>query len=716
MKFEGQSIRCSILENQIAELQFDLKNESVNKFDSLTLKELREAVQQLKKTPNVQGLILTSAKDVFIVGADVTEFLGHFKKSEAELAGWLKEINSTFSEIEDLPYPSVSAIQGFALGGGFEVTLATHYRVMAADTKVGFPETKLGIFPGWGGTVRFSRLCGADNAIEWIAAGEQQKAEAALKIGAVDAVVPKENVRATALDILNKAIQGKLDWKKRREEKVSPLLLNPTESMMVFEGAKGFVLAQAGPNYPAPIAAIEVMQKGAGLTRDAALEIEGQAFAKVARTPVAESLVSVFLSDQYVKKTSKKLSKAAQPIEMAAVLGAGIMGGGIAYQSASKGVPIFMKDIAPKSIDLGLKEAVKLLEKQVSRKKMTPAKMGATLARIRPTLSYGDFKSVDFVVEAVVENEKVKKSVLAETESLLKEGAILASNTSTISISRLAEGLRHPENFCGMHFFNPVHRMPLVEIIRGKKTGEKAIATAVAYASAMGKTPVVVNDCPGFLVNRVLFPYFAGFLKLVNDGVDFQKIDRVMEKFGWPMGPAYLLDVVGIDTGYHANSVMAQEFPDRMASTEKNALDLMFEKKRFGQKNGVGFYIYKPDPKGPPKKEVDPEVQGLLQPLMKKQLNSTITDQEIIDRMMLPMILECSRCLEENIVGTPAEVDLSLVYGLGFPPFRGGALKYADRVGIANLCKTAESFSSLGKLYQPTEKMLALAKSGKTFY
>jgi 3-hydroxyacyl-CoA dehydrogenase/enoyl-CoA hydratase/3-hydroxybutyryl-CoA epimerase/enoyl-CoA isomerase len=719
MKYEGQAIHCSILDGNIAELNFNLKDDSVNKFNALTLKELREVVNQLKADSSIQGLLLTSGKDCFIVGADITEFLGYFKKSEAELTTWVKQVTDIFSDLEDLNFPSVSAINGFALGGGFEVVLATSYRVMAADTKVGLPETKLGIYPGWGGTVRLSRLTGADNAIEWIASGEQWSAEAALKIGAVDSVVPTAQVRQVALDLLKAAMSGKLDWKARRTEKTSPLKLNQIEATLVFEGAKAFVGAKAGPNSPAPITAIEAMQKGASKNRDEALAIEAAGFVKVARTEVAHSLVSLFLGDQYLKKNSKKLAKTGRPLENAAVLGAGIMGGGIAYQSASRGVPIFMKDIAPKSLDLGMGEAVKLLDKLVSRKKMTTGKMGEVIAKIHPTLSYGDFKSVDFVVEAVVENEKVKKSVLSEVESVGKEGAILASNTSTISITRLAEGLKHPENFCGMHFFNPVHKMPLVEVIRGKKSSEVAIATAVDYALKMGKTPIVVNDCPGFLVNRVLFPYFAGFMKLVEEGVDFQRIDKVMEKFGWPMGPAYLLDVVGIDTACHANNVMAQEFPDRMKAEGKTAIDVMFEAKRFGQKNSLGFYTYTPDKKGFPKKEVDPATYSLLKPLIKSGLavpNTAITDQEIIDRVMLPMIIECSRCLEDKIVASPVEVDMGLIYGLGFPPFRGGALRYSDSIGLKNLCETAAKYSKLGKLYEPTAQMRTLAQSGQSFY
>ncbi|MCM2316476.1 MAG: fatty acid oxidation complex subunit alpha FadB, partial [Thermoanaerobaculia bacterium] len=694
MKFEGQSIQCTMLDGGIAELRFDLQGDSVNKFNKATLAELGEAVALIKAEPGVKGLVVTSGKDCFIVGADVKEFGDYFKNTEDQLTAWILEVHKLFCTVEDFDFPSVTAINGVALGGGLEFALTTSYRVMSSDTRIGFPETKLGIFPGWGGTVRASRLTGADNAIEWIAGGEQYTADVALKTGMVDAVVAPDKVREASLHLLNQAIEGKRDWKARRLEKISPLKLNPTETMMAFEVSKGFVAGKAGPNYPSPVAAINAMQQGAGRGREDALKIEAAAFAKMAKTPTAANLVTIFLGDQFVGKVAKTMAKTAPKVESAAVLGAGIMGGGIAYQSASKGTPIVMKDIAEKQIDLGLAEAQKLLAKRVERGKMTADEMAGVLTKIRPALSYGDFKGVDIVVEAVVENEKVKKSVLSEVEGQVKETAILASNTSTISITRLAEGLKRPENFCGMHFFNPVHKMPLVEVIRGAKSSDNAVATTVSYALAMGKTPIVVNDCPGFLVNRVLFPYFAGFMMLVNEGVDFQKIDKVMEKFGWPMGPAYLLDVVGIDTGYHANAVMAAGFPDRMASSEKTALATMFEAGRYGQKNGKGFYAYVPDKKGVPKKTVDPDVPAILKPLVKADNSASITDQDIIDRMMLPLLIECSRCLEDKIVNTPVEVDIALIYGLGFPPFRGGPFRYADAVGLKALCEKAAKFAS----------------------
>ncbi len=717
MRFEGQSIQCSMLDGGIVELRFDLQGDSVNKFNKATLTELGEALALIKADPDVKGLLVTSGKDCFIVGADVTEFVDYFKNPEDQLVAWILDVHKLFSTVEDFDFPTVTAINGFALGGGLEFALTTSYRVLSSSAKIGFPETKLGIFPGWGGTVRLSRVAGADNAIEWIAGGEQYAAGVALKTGVVDAVLAPEKLRDGALNLLGQAIAGKRDWKARRLEKISPLKLNPTETMMVFETSKGFVGGKAGPNYPSPVAAITAMQQGAGRGREDALKIEATAFARMAKTPTAFNLVTIFLGDQFVVKVAKKMARTGAKVESAAVLGAGIMGGGIAYQSASKGIPIVMKDIQEKAIALGLSEAEKLLVKRVERGRMTAGEMAEVFTRIRPTLSFGDFKGIDFVVEAVVENEKVKKAVLAEVEEQVGEEAILASNTSTISITRLAEGLKRPENFCGMHFFNPVHKMPLVEVIRGAKSSERAVATTVGYALAIGKTPVVVNDCPGFLVNRALFPYFAGFIKLVSEGVDFLKIDKVMEKFGWPMGPAYLLDVVGIDTGHHANAVMAAGYPDRMASAEKTAIDAMFDAQRFGQKNGKGFYAYLPDKKGVARKTVDPEAQEILKPLVRADNSaSSITDADIVDRMMLPLIIECSRCVEDGIVNTPVEVDIALVYGLGFPPFRGGPFRYADAIGLRTLCERAAKFASLGKLYEPTARMLTLAKTGGTFH
>jgi 3-hydroxyacyl-CoA dehydrogenase/enoyl-CoA hydratase/3-hydroxybutyryl-CoA epimerase/enoyl-CoA isomerase len=712
MPYQGQAIQVSFSDG-VAQLVFNATGGSVNKFDAATVSELRAAVDVLSGLSGVSGLILSSGKGQFIVGADVTEFGGMFLQSEDEIAGYLGQVNDIFSDIEDLPFPTVTAINGTALGGGLEVCLATDFRVISTQASIGLPEVKLGIFPGFGGTVRLPRLIGADNAIEIIAGGKTIRPDAALKMGAVDAVVAPEQLMDAARDILAQA--DGLGWQARRAEKCAPLKLPMMEQLMCFSTAKGFIKAKAGKHYPAPVAAVSVIEAAAAMGRDDALKLEAKAFAKVAKTSVAASLVGLFLNDQLIKKKGRGFAKIAAKVDQAAVLGAGIMGGGIAYQSASKKTPIIMKDINEPAIELGMSHAQKLLTKQLDRGRIDGTKLASTLSMIRPTLSYGDFGTVDVVVEAVVENERIKKMVLAEVEAAVPETAVLASNTSSISITKLAEGLQRPERFCGMHFFNPVHRMPLVEIIRGEQSSDEAIATVAVWAERMGKTPIVVNDCPGFLVNRVLFPYLAGFQLLVRDGVDFTRIDKVMERYGWPMGPAYLLDVVGIDTAHHVSDVLAEGYPDRMSSDERSSIDVLFEADRYGQKNAKGYYSYTLDRKGKPKKSVDPEVGPMLAALQ-AAVPAELSDEQIIDRMMIPMIIETARCLEEGIVGTPNEADMGLIMGIGFPPFLGGALKLADSLGLATLVAKADALAHLGALYGVTQTMREQADAGATYY
>ena len=714
MVFQGSAVSVGVIADGLYKLRFDLEGESVNKLNRQTLQELSEALDALEKLSDLRGLLLDSGKSVFIVGADITEFLGAFEGEASEIVKANLAIYKIINRLEDLSCPTVVAINGEALGGGFEVCLSCDFRVASSKAKIGLPETKLGIMPGWGGTVRLPRLIGVDNAVEWIAGGTQNKAAAALKVGAVDAVVAPDKLEEAAVDLLRQAASGRIDYKSRRAQKTSPLTLSKLESMMAFESARGVVGPKAGKHYPAPMVAIATIEAGARLSRDEALAIEAENFAGLAKTATAKSLIGIFLKDQLLKRSAKKASKGAEPIKRAAVLGAGIMGGGIAYQSASTGTPILMKDIAEDAIQLGLSEAGKLLSGQLKRGRMSQQQALQVTNAIVPTTSYGDFGTVDIVVEAVTENPKIKSAVLIETESAVSDDTIIASNTSTIAITRLAEGLKRPENFCGMHFFNPVHRMPLVEVIRGEKTSDAAVARTVAYAKAMRKTPIVVNDCPGFLVNRILFPYFGGFESLLSDGVDFVRIDKVMEKFGWPMGPAYLLDVVGMDTAIHAGAVMAEGFPDRMAQAEVSAVGNMVAAGRLGQKTGSGFYSYAMDKRGKPKKSVDPTAVEVLASVAKQQLE--VSDDEIIARMMVPLCTESARCLEDNIVASPAEVDMGLVYGIGFPPFRGGALQYMDDMGLAAFVELADKLSAYGPLFGPTDKQREMAQANACYY
>lgn len=713
--YQGSTLSLKLLEDAVVELSFDLQGESVNKFNRQTVQELSEVLDLLEQKSDLAGLIITSAKPAFMVGADVNEFESVFAAGPDKVKAHLALNNRNYNRLEDLPVPVVIAVAGYALGGGLELCLACDYRLAAKDAKLGFPETKLGIIPGWGGTVRMPRLVGLDTAAEWIAGARNYDSQAALKAGVVDGVVETEQLHAAALDCVRRCRESKLDFQARRIRKTQALNLNEVEAGLAFESTKAFVADLAGPHYPAPLRAIEVMQKAYKETRTQALEIEAEAFAELAASDTARALVGIFLNDQLLSKKAKNWERQTDhPVQRAAVLGAGIMGGGIAYQSAVKGIPVKMKDIAQAGIDQGLDEANKLLTKQVERGRLNVRAMGEALNRIEPTLNYDGFDRVDIVVEAVVERENVKRSALQETENNVTLDTIVASNTSTISISSLAESLQRPENFCGMHFFNPVHAMPLVEVIRGEKTSDRAIARTVTFANALGKKPVVVKDCPGFLVNRVLFPYFSGFTQLVRDGVDFHQIDKTMERWGWPMGPAYLLDVVGLDTAIHAEKVMANAFPDRLARDYTSCTEALHQAERLGQKNSKGFYDYETDRKGKPVKKASAEADQLVAEHAAKTQQSD--DQSIVARMLLPMAAELARCLEEGIVETPAEADMALVYGLGFPAFRGGLLRWIDSMGSKQFADMAADWAHLGPLYELPESLNKRLAEARPFY
>ncbi|MFL1022314.1 fatty acid oxidation complex subunit alpha FadB [Vibrio parahaemolyticus] len=715
MIYQADTLQVKEIQDGIAELSF-CSPKSVNKLDLATLESLDKALDALTSHQGLKGLMLTSDKDAFIVGADITEFLGLFAKTDAELDQWLQFANSIFNKLEDLPVPTISVLKGHTLGGGCECVLATDMRIGDKTTSIGLPETKLGIMPGFGGCVRLPRVIGADSAMEIITQGKACRADEALKIGLLDAVVETDALYESALQTLTSAINEKIDWQARRKQKNSPLTLSKLESMMSFTMAKGLVAQKAGPHYPAPMTAVITIEEGARFARNEALDIERKYFVKLAKSEEAKALVGLFLNDQYIKGIAKKAAKSAsKDTERAAVLGAGIMGGGIAYQSALKGVPVLMKDIAQPSLDLGMTEASKLLNKRLAQGRIDGFKMAGILASITPSLHYAGIENSDVIVEAVVENPKVKAAVLSEVESHVGEDTVITSNTSTIPINLLAQSLKRPENFCGMHFFNPVHRMPLVEIIRGEETSDETINRVVAYAAKMGKSPIVVNDCPGFFVNRVLFPYFGGFSMLLRDGADFTKVDKVMErKFGWPMGPAYLLDVVGIDTAHHAQAVMAEGFPERMGKQGRDAIDALFEANKYGQKNGNGFYSYTIDKKGKPKKTFTEDILPVLADVCADK--QEFDEQTIIQRMMIPMINEVVLCLQEGIIATPQEADMALVYGLGFPPFRGGVFRYLDSVGIAEFVEMAKQHAELGAMYHVPKMLIDMAAKGESFY
>ena len=713
--YQGQSIRAQRIEGGFVELCFDREGDAINKLDARTVRELGEATAAIVSDPDVRGVLVTSAKSVFIVGADITEFGRMFKLPVEELAASTARSNTVFTAFEDLSVPSVVAINGFALGGGLEMALAGCFRVMSSQAQVGLPEVKLGLFPGFGGTVRLPRAANAQVAIDWITSGKPQKTQAALAAGVVDEVAEPPQLRDAALALLERAAAGEIDWRARQAKKRSPLLLSAGEVDAIFGAAKAQLAKSSGKHQPAALVATELMERCASLDGARSLAEEALAFARVAKTQAADAMVQTFLSDQVLKKLFKQHAQNARPVKQGAVLGAGIMGGGIAYTSALRGTPVRLKDVAQAQLDLGTGEAKKQLSKSVKSGRLSQDRAEAVLASIAAQLDYTSFDGVDVVIEAVVENLGLKHKVLAELEGVVRSDAVIASNTSSLRIDDIAAPLARPENFVGMHFFNPVPIMPLVEVIQGSKTSDAAVSTAVGYAVSMGKTPVVVKDCPGFLVNRILTAYIRSFLQLVADGADFEKVDQVMEAFGWPMGPAYLEDVVGIDTGAHVSDIISAGYADRMPPLQGDALRLMAQHKRYGQKNGIGFYKYEADPNGKPRRSVAEDTRSLLATI---QPGGTceFSDQEIVERMMLPLVIEAAHALEDGVVASPVELDMALLLGIGFPAYLGGALKYADWLGADVVCARAEAYAHLGKAYEPTPNLRAMAASRGKYY
>jgi 3-hydroxyacyl-CoA dehydrogenase/enoyl-CoA hydratase/3-hydroxybutyryl-CoA epimerase/enoyl-CoA isomerase len=713
--FQGESIRVDALDDGFAELCFDRQGEAFNKFDRRTVSELQQAITAIGAHAGLRGVVLTSAKQSFILGADIGGFGQLFDKPQQELMSSNMASNRVFHSLEALPVPVVVALNGFALGGGLEAALAADYRVMAQNAQVGLPEVKLGLFPGFGGTVRLPRIAGIETAIRWIVSGEPATAEVARQAEVVDWIVAPEALRETALDVLGRAARGELDWRARRSAKLGPVKTDGVDTSAVFGEAKRTLSARAPKHQPAAMAALELLQAAMPLDRDAALLQEAAAFASIAKTQAAGSLVQMFLSEQHVKKAAKHHASKGRKVQRAAVVGAGIMGGGIAYTSASRKVPVLLKDITQPQLDLGIDEARKLLQKQVKAGRLAQELADGVLASIVPQLTYQDFGTADVIVEAVVEKLQVKHAVLRELEALVRPDAVIASNTSSLRIDDLAAPLAHPENFVGMHFFNPVPQMPLVEVIRGARTSDAAVGTVVSYALSMGKTPIVVRDGPGFLVNRILTPFMQAFGRLLADGADHEQIDTAMEAFGWPMGPAYLNDVVGMDTGVHVAEIICAGFPERLRRTWKDPLQVMVAHGRLGQKNGLGFYRYQPHATGKPIKQSDPDARQLLREVQTAGPQA-FSDVEIVERMMLPMIIEAAMCLEEGVVASAAELDMALLLGVGLPSYLGGALKYADWLGLQRVVELSERYAALGPQYLATPTMRAMARDRRKYY
>ena len=709
--FAADTVWVRPLEGGLVELCFDRRGEAINKLDDKAVAEFDRAVRAIEADGDVRGVLVTSAKDVFIVGADITEFGRKFRHSAEQVARDVLKANQVFVRFEDLGVPTVVAINGFALGGGLELALAASRRVMSEAAQVGVPEVKLGLFPGFGGTVRLARVASPQVAVDWVSGGRPAKAAEALRVGVVDAVAAPDRLRDEALALLWRCVEGQDDWRAAQQKKRVAV---PAVDERVFDDALAQLDRQSSRHQPAASMAVRMMRAAAGADRARALALEAEAFGAVTQTQAARSMVQAFLDEQAVKKRARVQAQGGRKAAQAAVIGAGIMGGGIAYTTALRGTAVRMKDIAPAALELGMNEARRQLARQVQQGRLTQEKADRVLGAITPQLDDAGLDGVDIVVEAVVENLPVKHRVLAALEARVRPGTVIASNTSSLRIDDIAAPLARPEDVVGLHFFNPVPVMPLVEVVRGSRSSDAAVATATAYAAGLGKTPIVVKDCPGFLVNRILTPYILAFCDLVAEGADYERIDRALEAFGWPMGPAYLEDVVGLDTGTHVIDVIAAGYPQRMRPGARNVIRLLAEAGRLGQKSGAGFYDYDAAG-GKPKRSSSPTARAMVRQLQQGAA-SALGDAQLVERMMLPMLLEAIRCLEEGVVATAAELDQAMLLGVGFPAYLGGPLQYADWLGLPALLARCEALAPCGPMFDAPALLREMAAQGRGFH
>jgi len=693
---------------RIGTLWLDVPGEKVNTLSTAVMEELRGLLETAPANGKLKALIFVSRKeDCFIAGARIEE-IGDIT-SETAAYDACRKGQDVLDRIARLPIPTAAAIDGVCLGGGLELALACRYR-LASDhpkTRLGLPETRLGIIPGFGGTTRLPRLVGIQQALGIILKGGRMDPRRAHRIGLVDARVPKAR-------LLREARRMVLSGRPARRFRPRGLVAKVLEGTglgrsIMFKKARQGVMETTGGHYPAPLEAIRVMEDSRGKSLEAGLDVEAHAVAPLVVSAVSKNLIRLFFLAEGVKK--KQVGgigpKDVRKLERMGVLGAGIMGGGIAQLAADRGLSVRLKDIRDDALFQGLGEASRLFGKKVKRRRMKKREKSAAMGRISPTLEYDGFHTLDIVVEAVVEDLGVKRAVLKEVEEATRGRAIFATNTSSLPISKIASPAARPDRVVGMHFFNPVHRMPLVEIIRGEHTSDETAAAVFELARKMGKVPVLCGDGPGFLVNRLLMPYLNEAAYLLQAGASVQGIDAAMLSFGMPMGPARLLDEVGLDIAYHVGVFLETCFPDRMrgAPLLKSIRDAGLQ----GRKGGSGFFLY--DRKGK---------QGAVNPKMKKLLPGAgpqPSPETLVERMVLPMVNEASRILAEGIVETPGDVDLGMIMGTGFAPFRGGLLRYADSQGITHIAdRLTFWYDSEGDRFQPAEPLLERAKANRSFY
>jgi 3-hydroxyacyl-CoA dehydrogenase/enoyl-CoA hydratase/3-hydroxybutyryl-CoA epimerase len=696
----------------VAWLVFDRPDSRVNLLTSGVMDRLDALIGELEayaRTGEVRAVVVRSGKPGFIAGADVRAIEAVTDAAVAEAAA--RDGQKVFRRLELLPIPTVAAVDGLCLGGGTELILACGHRLASdrGETKIGLPEVRLGFIPGWGGTTRLPRLIGLKEALPLILTGRNVDPRKAQRIGLIDEAVPAPVLYQRAAELaLTVAERGP---SSRRPKRLPDRLLNDTlpGRRIVLSRARATVLKETRGHYPAPLKAIETIGRSIGAPLDEAFANEARAVGELVATPVSKNLIHVFHLMEGAKKGAPA-GGAAREVERVGVVGAGVMGGGIAQLLAARSIAVRLKDIRPDAIKHGLAHARRVFDRAVEKRRLPRHDAEHAMNLIAPTLDYSGFGNLQLVIEAVVERMDVKKSVLAEAEARVQEGCVLTTNTSSLSVSAMQGGLARPADFCGMHFFNPVERMPLVEVIRGAATSDDAVATVFQLALRLGKTPIVVNDGPGFLVNRILAPYLNEAGYLLSEGASIEEVDRALLDFGMPMGPLRLLDEVGLDVARHAAAVMYGAFGERMMASP--ALDALGGTGLLGRKGGRGFYGYE----GGDQKDVNDEIYGLLGNAVPAERVS-VAAEEIQQRCVLAMVNEAARVLEDGVVTSAGDVDLGMITGTGFPPFRGGLLRWADDLGAyAVLDRLEELESAVGVRFAPAPSIRENAANGRGFY
>ncbi len=700
-------------EDGIAWLRLDDPEKKVNTLSTRTFEWFEGQISRLE-SGRPEGLVIYSGKaDNFVAGADLEELLR--LEDPEHILEMLRRGHELMERLAGLPFPTVAAIHGSCLGGGLELALACKHRVATEHrkTRLGLPEVQLGLIPGLGGTQRLPRLIGVPDALDLILTGKQVDARKARKLGLVDDICHPTDLRAAA----ERVLRGK-EEKKARAKPIAAragdlLARTPLGGPMVWEKARSGVMEKTKGQYPAPLVAVDIVREGLKLPLRRALDLEAGAFSELVVSDVAKSLISIFFAKTEVESRAAKIGRGARPVESVGVLGAGFMGAGIAQVLSEKGVPVVLKDKDLAGVGRGYGFAQQRFKELVKRRRFTEAEAKGAMGRILPTVEYDALRRTDFVVEAVFEDLEIKRRVIRETEAAAPEGLIFASNTSAIPISQLAQASLRPEGVVGMHFFSPVHKMPLVEVIRHPGSSDEAVATTVEVARKMGKTVIVVGDGPGFFTSRVLGTMLNEAAWMLAEGMSIERVDQAMTRWGWPVGPFALLDEVGLDVARHAGGVVREALGERVAPPP--LFERMVADKRLGRKSKRGFYLYGEEEKDGKKggKRVDPAVYKLLGWKPAEAVNT----QEIVDRCWLQMLNETARCMEEGIIINPADVDIGVIFGFGFPPFRGGLLREADRHGLRWVVDRLDGFAeSYGERLRPAARLREMAERGETFY